>query len=124
MAYRVEITEPAQAECQGIIARIKNDNPVAAEKFSTNFFRRLASLGQHRRSGALYKRRPVIEIRQTIYRPYRILYRVRPRLQIVEILSIWQCQAGTQPAPETPAGALIDQCPHYLHDRVTSMEVL
>jgi plasmid stabilization system protein ParE len=89
MAFHIEITEPAQAEYEGIIACIKNENPVAAEKFSAKLLWRLELLGQQPRSGALYKRRPGIEIRQTVCRPYRILYRVRPRLRIVEILSIW-----------------------------------
>jgi plasmid stabilization system protein ParE len=50
---------------------------------------RVNRLGRHPRSGAVYARRRGFEVRQVVYRKYRVFYRVRPKLQRIEVLALW-----------------------------------
>lgn len=89
MAFEIEWTGPARAQFSEIVASIRTDNPLAAERFSSALFRRVQMLGQFPRSGAVYLRRRGRETRQIVYRKYRVFYRVRPRLRRIEVLAVW-----------------------------------
>jgi plasmid stabilization system protein ParE len=99
MAFNVEWSGPARHQASEIINAIQNDNPIAADKFSAGLFQRVSRLGQFPRSGAVYKRRRGFEVRQITYRKYRILYRVKHRLNRVEVLLVWH---GARQEPKLP----------------------
>ena len=89
MSFKVRWTGPARREFTEVVDWISADNPSAASDFRDELFSRVDSLGQFPRSGAIYVRRRGLEIRQITYGNYRVFYQVRPRLQRIDILSIW-----------------------------------
>ena len=88
MAFQVEWTDPAWENLKTIVNQIREDNPAAAERFADELLERTDRLSQFPRSAAVYVRRRGFEVRQFSYGNYRVFYRVRPRLQRVEILTV------------------------------------
>lgn len=88
MAFQVEWTDPAWENLKTIVNQIREDNPAAAERFADELLERTDRLSQFPRSTAVYVRRRGFEVRQFSYGNYRVFYRVRPRLQRVEILTV------------------------------------
>jgi plasmid stabilization system protein ParE len=68
---------------------IAADNPAAADRFAAELVERTNLLENAPRLGAVYQRRRGNETRQFTFRRYRVLYRVRPRLNVVQILKKW-----------------------------------
>jgi len=87
VAFEIEWMEPARRQLREIANIIRADNPAAAEFFAHDLRNRVNLLRNALRLGAAYRRRSGFEVRHITFRKYR--YRVRPRLNLIEVLSVW-----------------------------------
>jgi toxin ParE1/3/4 len=89
VAFQVAWTVPELRQFNGAVEWIRLDQPLVADRFADGVLSRVRKLRQFPRSGAIYHRKRGLEIRQITFQKFRILYRVFPRLQKVEILFVW-----------------------------------
>ncbi len=68
-----------------ITAWYAQDDPVRAEKFGNELLDRIAILQHFPKAGSIYA--PNRKWRKLVYRPYVIIYRLKPRLRVVEVLT-------------------------------------
>jgi len=101
VAFKVEWTEPALKQLGEVLHVIRSENPLAADRFSSQLLHRVEQLARFPRSAEVYRRRRGYEVRQFSYGKYRVFYQVRPRLQRVEILAI---RHGARREPRLPGG--------------------
>jgi toxin ParE1/3/4 len=96
MDFKIVWTEPAIQNLREITAYISQDNPSAAVKLGAELFRHVEVLETFPFIGPAYPRGSGKEIREIIFRKYRIFYRVREDRKLVEILTVWH---GAQDNP-------------------------
>jgi plasmid stabilization system protein ParE len=89
MGFQIVWTDPAAASLQSIVEYIASNDHSAARRFADAIIGRVELASTMPRAGALFARRRGLEIREVYHGAYRIFYRVRPRLNRVEVLVIW-----------------------------------
>ena len=89
MDFQVFVTEIANEDLAGLVRFIARDKPMAAERFGLAILEKLKLLRQHPMVGRVVPERGDPNLREIIHHPYRIVYRVREREQLVEVLRIW-----------------------------------
>ncbi len=77
-----------------MVRYIARDNPSAAERFGLALLEKLKLLREHPMLGRVVPERGEPNLREIIHPPYRIVYRVREREQIVEVLRFWHGARG------------------------------
>jgi len=95
MAFQVFVTEIANEDLAGLVHYITRDNPAAAERFGLALLEKLKLLHEHPMLGRVVPERGEPNLREIIHPPYRVVYRVREREQIVEVLRFWHGARGT-----------------------------
>jgi plasmid stabilization system protein ParE len=94
MAFQVLVTEIANEDLAGLVRYIARDNPAAAERFGLALLEKLKLLHEHPLLGRVVPERGEPNLREIIHQPYRIVYRVREREQVVEVLRFWHGARG------------------------------
>ncbi len=89
MAFQVFVTEIANEDLAGLVRYIARDNPAAAERFGLALLEKLKLLREHPLLGRIVPERCKPNLREIIHHPYRIVYRVREREQVVKVLRFW-----------------------------------
>ena len=88
MVFQVIWSDRAKRELANIASAIRSDNPMAAERLVDELIRRVELISRSPRGAGLHVKRRGFEARQFFHYRYRVFYRVRPRMQRVEIMSI------------------------------------
>jgi plasmid stabilization system protein ParE len=105
MADKVQLTDSAYEQIDFIVGHISRDSPEAAVRWRINLFREIESL-QHfplKHGLAPEAKRAGMEVRQTFYGMYRILYTVRDEVITVHSVRHGRRRAlrqGELPRPE------------------------
>ena len=101
MDFKVFLSNEALSDLERIVAYIAPHNPVAAERMGNRLLDAALSLNQLPERGRAVPefRRP--ELREIIFRSYRIIYRVNSENKCVEIVRFWH---GARGFPQIPRG--------------------
>jgi plasmid stabilization system protein ParE len=94
MAFQVLVTEIANEDLAGLVRYIARDNPAAAERFGLAMLEKLKLLREQPLLGRIVPERGEPNLREIIHQPYRIVYRVCEREQVVEVLRFWHGARG------------------------------
>ena len=94
MDYRVVITGPAITDLAEIVKYIANDDPLAAARTGDRLITKAESLSQTPLRGRLVPERRERDCRELVVKPYRVVYRVKPKKHLVEVLRFWHGARG------------------------------
>ena len=95
MGFKIVFTKPAIADLDGLVTFISRDNPQAAELFGYAIIGKAEKLGEFPLLGRVVPEFKIECLRETIHRPYRVVYRVREERELIEILRVWHAARGT-----------------------------
>ena len=84
---------------QSIVLFIAQDNPAVAESFGYQLMSKVDVLAQFPQLGRVVPEENDETIREIIFRPYRIIYKVLAGKQIIGIARVWP---GARGEPEIP----------------------
>jgi toxin ParE1/3/4 len=99
MAFQIIWSEQARDDLQSIVLFIAQDNPAVAESFGYRLMSKVDMLEQFPQIGRVVPEVNDETIREIIFRPYRIIYKVLTKKQIIAIARIWH---GARSEPEIP----------------------
>jgi len=103
MAFKIIWSEQARDDLQAIVLFIAQDNPVVAETFGFQLMAKVDLLAEFPQFGRVVPEEDDETIREVIFRPYRIIYRVLSDQQVVAVARIWH---GARGEPEIPGRML------------------
>ena len=95
MALKVIWSPEAIADLDDLTAFIARDNPTAAEKTGRAILDKTRYLPDFPLMGRMVPERKKPDIREIFHGPFRIIYRVRRRHGVVEIMRVWHGARGT-----------------------------
>jgi toxin ParE1/3/4 len=95
MACRLIWSPAARDDLRDIVRFIARDNPHRAESFGYELMTRTDILHDHPEAGRVVPEYRNPRIREIIYRPYRIVYRLDTERQLVEIARVWHAARDT-----------------------------
>jgi len=94
MACKLIWSPAARDDLRDIVRFIARDNPQRAESFGYELMRRTDILHDHPEAGRIVPEYRKARIREIIYRPYRIVYRLDIERGLVEIARVWHAARG------------------------------
>ncbi len=95
MAYRLIWSPIARLDLNEIVAYIREDDPLAAQLFLRRLIQALERLPDFPESGRIVPEFANRTIRELIRPPCRIIYRISPRTERIEIVRVWHAARGT-----------------------------
>ena len=95
MAYKLIWSPASREDLKEIVRFIARDNPHRAASFAFELMGRTDALQQHPELGRSVPELRNPQIREIIFRPYRIVYRIASERQTIEILRVWHAARGT-----------------------------
>ncbi len=101
MAYRIAWSIIARDDLKDIIRYISSDSPKIAVSFAARLIKKTDLLETSPEIGRIVPERRDPLIREIIFRPYRIVYRLNYNARTVEIARIWHSARATPDLPET-----------------------
>ena len=94
MGYRVRLSHSARSDIQDIVRYISIDDPVRALQFGRLLIEHGKSLGQFPERGRIVPEFEDDSIREILVRAYRVVYRIVPNSQSIEIIRFWHARRG------------------------------
>ncbi len=94
MAYQVTWAPSARLDLRELASYIAESRPQAAARFVRRVFQVAEHLADFPLSGRIVPEFGDPNIREVIRRPCRIVYRVKPKEEIVEIARVWHAARG------------------------------
>ncbi len=94
MAFKILYEQRALADLRDVTAYVAAEDPQAAERLGTAILDQIDLLEEHPRLGRVLPRQADPDFRELIHRPYRILYEVSERDNLVTIHRIWHSARG------------------------------
>jgi plasmid stabilization system protein ParE len=89
MDCKIIFSEAAIDDLEGIVRFIADDNAEAATKFGGKLIESVRHLAKFPRLGRVVPEQNDENIREIIFKPYRIFYRVKEEAKIVEVIRFW-----------------------------------
>jgi plasmid stabilization system protein ParE len=99
MAFKIIWSAQAREDLRDIVTFIAQDNPQVAESYAYHFMSKVDVLAQFPLLGRVVPEEQDENIRELIFRPYRIVYQVLAERQTVAIARVWH---GARGEPEMP----------------------
>lgn len=101
MDFKVFLSDDALNDLERIVAYIAPHNPIAAERIGNQLLEATLSLREFPERGRVVPeiRRP--ELREIVFRSYRIIYRTNLKDQSLEIVRFWHGARGFPHIPST-----------------------
>ena len=100
MAFKIIWSQQAREDLRDIVTFIALDNPTAAEAFGYLLMTKVDALAQFPRLGRVVPEENDEDIREIIFRSYRIVYQVIEKQQFVAIARVWHGARGEPEIPE------------------------
>ena len=94
MGFKIVFTKPAIADLAALVSFIARDNPEAAERFGFEIVTKAENLDRFPLLGRVVPEFKIEIIREIIHRPYRIVYRVSEKQELIDILRVWHAARG------------------------------
>jgi|SRR4051812_22820468 toxin ParE1/3/4 len=101
MAFKIIWSELARADLESIVLFIAQDKPSVAESFGYLLISKVEILAQFPRLGRVVPEENDETIREIVFRPYRIIYKLLIEKQVIGIARIWHGARG-EPELSTP----------------------
>ena len=95
MAYKLIWSPVSRDDLRDIVRFIASDNPERAESFAYELMARTDMLQDHPEISRSVPEHRNVTVRELIFRPYRIVYRVDHERKVVEIVRVWHAARGT-----------------------------
>jgi len=92
--YRVIFSEPAIDDLEGIVRFISQDNQEAGARFGGKLIDSVRHLAKFPRFGRVVPEQNDENIREIISKPYRIFYRVKDEIRVIEVIRFWHAARG------------------------------
>jgi plasmid stabilization system protein ParE len=99
MAFKIIWSEQARDDLQAIVLFIAQDNRQAAESFGYQLMSKVDVLERFPDFGRVLPEENDRTIREIIFRPYRIIYKVIESEEVIGIARVWH---GARGEPEIP----------------------
>ena|ERR1044072_2962574 len=97
MDYKIIFSEPSIEDLKNIVLFIAQDNPQAAARFGSQLIESVRHLAAFPRLGRVVPEKNDENIREIIFKSYRIFYRVKDNAALVEIARFWHAARGQPP---------------------------
>ena len=94
MDYKIVFSDPSIEDLENIVRFIARDNPQVAAQFGAKLIQSVRHLASFPRLGRVVPEKNDESIREIIFKPYRIFYRVKDDSQTVEIARFWHAARG------------------------------
>ena len=94
MDYKIIFSQPAIEDLESIVRFIANDNQQAAGHFGKQLIESVRPLAQFPRMGRVVPEQNDEDIREIIFKPYRVFYRVKDEMGAIEIIRSWHAARG------------------------------
>ena len=101
MAYKLIWSPLARDDLRDIVRYISRDSQKRAQAFALRLISHADMLLENPKGGRVVPEHRVPHIREIIFRPYRIVYRVDHERQLVEISRVWHSARGAPDIPPT-----------------------
>lgn len=95
MAYKLTWSPGARDDLHDIVVFIARDNPDRAMSFGYQLISETDRLQIFPRLGRVVPEYQSEELREIIFRPYRIVYRLNHEQKVCEIVRVWHSARGT-----------------------------
>ena len=95
MAYKLIWSPTARDDLHDIVVFIARDNPERAMTFGYQLISEIDRLQVFPRLGRLVPEYQNEDLREIIFRPYRIVYRLNHQRKLCEIIRVWHSARGT-----------------------------
>lgn len=95
MAYKLIWSPVSGDDLRDIVRFIASDNSERAESFAYELMAQTDMLQDHPEIGRSVPEHRNAAVREIIFRPYRIVYRVDHARKVVEIARVWHAARGT-----------------------------
>jgi toxin ParE1/3/4 len=92
--FKIVWTLRSREDLRDIASFIAKDNPPAAFKLGELIFARVDTLEKFPELGRVVPERNQPNIREIVVKNYRIVYRLRPKEKLLEILRVWHGARG------------------------------
>ena len=100
MAFQIIWSREAREDLREIVTFIAYDNPAAAESFGYLLMSKVDVLAQFPQIGRIVPEEQDENIREIIFRSYRIVYQTLMEKQIVAIARVWHGARGEPDIPD------------------------
>ena len=94
MDFKIIISQPAIDDLKSIVSYIAPHNPVAASRMGAELLKRTRILASLPEIGRRPPESSHPDVREIIYRSFRIFYRVKPDQRVVEVIRFWHGARG------------------------------
>ena len=101
MDFKVFLSQVALNDLERVVAYIAPHNPIAAERLGNQLLDAALSLHTFPERGRMVPEFRRTELREIIFRSYRIIYRMNPTDQSLEIVRFWHGARGFPHIPST-----------------------
>ena len=99
MAYKLIWSPLSRDDLRDIVRFISHDSPERAQAFALRLIAYVDMLQDQPEIGRIVSEHRTQNLREIIFRPYRIVYRVNHEQKVVDISRVWHGARGT---PEVP----------------------
>jgi addiction module RelE/StbE family toxin len=94
MGYKIIFSEPAIDDLKSIVGFISKDNQEAAARMGGKLIESIRHLANFPRFGRVVPEQNDENVREIIFKPYRIFYRVRDEIKVIEVIRFWHAARG------------------------------
>ena len=94
MDFKIIISQPAIDDLKSIVSYIAPHNPDAASRMGTELLKRTRILASFPEIGRHAPEADHPDVREIIYRSYRIFYRIKHEQRLVEVIRFWHSARG------------------------------
>lgn len=95
MDFEVIWSPSARLDLKEIVSYIAEDNAEIAQRFGLSLIDATKSLASFPEKGRVVPEFRSQDIREVIFKPYRIIYRVRESQSVIEVVRVWHAARGT-----------------------------
>jgi toxin ParE1/3/4 len=95
MAYKLIWSPVSRDDLRDIVRFISRDSSERAQSFAFRLMTQADILQEHPEIGRKVPEHRKPMMREIIFKPYRIVYRVNHQRKIVEIIRVWHAARGT-----------------------------
>ncbi len=94
MAFQIIWSQTAAEDLKGIVQYIALDSPTAAAKLARHIIQRIETASAMPFSNRAVAEKAEESIRESILKPYRLIYEVDPNREAIHVLRIWHAARG------------------------------
>lgn len=95
MAHRIVWSQTSQRDLHSLVKTISRDSPQRAEQFGYRIVARVEMLQEYPRMGRVVPEFNQPDLHEVTVRPYRIIYRRKDDISLIEVVRIWHSSRDT-----------------------------